>query len=207
MSRHVLAVVVAIVPLLACAPKPPVDPKPIAAEVPPTVFLASSTMASSVAVPVATAPAVDAAPSVSAPPPISVAAVDAGPPEDPGPVVLTVQEWVLSSSTHLTITITAKGYALFDMTYGEKYRGKVTSEGLEAFRVALVKANFCGGEFASNVQRSIDIDSKLPAVRCSATVAEPRGVKSPRARSIRDALEVLKMDACHGRCPDLGGMY
>jgi hypothetical protein len=201
MSRNALAVLVATVPLLACAPKP------IAARVHPTVVVASSATASSVAVPVATAPAVDAAPSVSAPPSIGVAAVDAGPPEDPGPVVLTVQEWVLSSSTHLTITITAKGDALFDMTDGKKYRGKVTSEGLEAFRVALVNANFCGGKFASNVQRSIDIDSKLPAVRCSATVAEPRGVKSPRARAIRDALEDLKKNACHGPCPDLGGVY
>lgn len=105
------------------------------------------------------------------------------------------------------IALFGQGYAFFDMSHGKRYQGKVTPEGLEAFRVALLKANLCGGKFGVNPQWSLDIESKLSAVRCSVHVSEMRGVKSPRVRAIRDAFADLQENACHGRCPDLGGTY
>jgi hypothetical protein len=201
------AIVTAVALLLACEPRPLVAPAPLVEEAPSVVIAPAEAASTSAAAPIATAPPIDSAPSVSATPSvsaapaISAAPADAGPPEDPGPVVLTLQEWNLSRAAHTTIRITAKGYAFFDLPRGKKYQGKVTPDGLEAFRIALVKANLCGGKFATNVQWHLDVDSKLSAVRCSVSMSETRGVKSPRVQAIKSAFHDLKENACQGPCP------
>ncbi len=197
MNRRALVAAVATLSLLACEPRPLAPSKPLVVEVRPVVLDSPPLAASSAAAPVAPALPVDSAPSASS------AAVDAGPPEDPGPIVLSLHEWNLSYSPEVTITITAKGYAFFDARDGDKYQGKVTPEALEAFRVALLKANLCGGKFGGNGLWGIDIESKLSATRCSVRVSETDGVKSPRARAIKAAFHELEYNACHGPCPDL----
>jgi hypothetical protein len=197
MNHRALAAAVAMLPLLACEPKSIVPPKPLVVEARPVVLAPPKAASSGAVAPVAPAPPVDSAPSVSS------ATVDAGPPEDPGPIVLSLREWKLNSFSDVTITITAKGYAFFDESGGGKYQSKVTPEGLEAFRVALLKANLCGGKFGGNGLWGIEIESKLPGTRCSANVTETDGVKSPRARAIKAAFHELEYNACHGPCPDL----
>ena len=144
MNHRALAAAVATLTLLACEPRPIVPPKPLVAEARQVVVAPPEATSSGAVAPVAPAPPDESAPSISSAP------VDAGPPEDPGPIVLSLREWSLNSYSDVTITITAKGYAFFDESGGGKYQSKVTPEGLEAFRIALLKANFCGGKFGGN---------------------------------------------------------
>jgi len=92
-------------------------------------------------------------------------------------------------------------HAMPDSERARPYRGTITPGRIEAFRLAIERADVCGRDWGGGT-REITIRSTLPGL-CNVDVTDSTSRPEQRRRfnAVLKAMRQLQRDVCQGRCP------